>query len=210
MGSLESHCLVVCAAPLGAGVLPRCGSLDNSLIIAADGGYLRCDELGITPSLVLGDFDSAPMPPSTPATFVFPAKKDDTDCLLAVKEGLARGCRTFTLLGCTGGRLDHTLSAIQVLVYLTVAGASGRILDAEHMLTVLTGGQSLTLTRGGHYFSLFSLGDRCTGVTLVGAAYPLTNATLENSFPLGTSNQIVAETVHITVSAGTLLVVEVF
>lgn len=210
MGAVEAKCCIVGARELTATTLARCGDCTHGLIIAADGGYLRCAALGLTPHLILGDFDSAPMPPAHSGLQVFPSHKDDTDCMLAAKEGLARGCTDFTLLGCTGGRLDHTIANIQTLVWLTNHGCRARMVDDYHLLTVLNGGgPPLRVENTGGYLSLFALGERCTGVTLTGVDYPLENALLENSFPLGVSNRIVGASCEVTLDAGTLLVMTV-
>lgn len=202
------NCLVVCAMPVFPAVLGRLGGFSPDLTIAADGGYLRCAELGLTPDLILGDFDSAPEPVDGSAV-VYPAHKDDTDCMLAVKEGFSRGCRDFLLIGCTGGRLDHTLAAIHTLNWLVEHGAHGTIVDEQHFLTVLDSGGQLKLPYGCEYLSVFSLGDCCTGVTLGGVAYPLDDYTLTNTFPLGVSNKITEEHCHISLKTGRLLVMTV-
>ena len=44
-------------------------------------------------------------------------EKDDSDMMLAVKEGIARGYEDFVLLGATGGRFDHTLANLQTVAY---------------------------------------------------------------------------------------------
>ena len=62
--------------------------------IAADAGLLLCQKLGIEPDLVIGDFDSMPQPENEPTVRV-PVEKDDTDSMLAIREGLARGCTEF-------------------------------------------------------------------------------------------------------------------
>lgn len=210
MGAVtDKNCLIVGAGEFTADALARCGSTDRSFIIAADGGYLRCAALGITPDLILGDFDSAPMPPESGKTQVFPAHKDDTDCMLAAKEGLSRGYTDFTLTGCMGGRLDHTIANIQTLVYLVNHGCRARMVDARHILTVMGGNSALRVENNGDYLSLFSLGNRCTGVTLRGVEYPLCGAVLENSFPLGVSNHISADFCEITIETGTLLIMTV-
>jgi len=208
MGAVKQNksCLIVGAAAVTPGALLRCGDLSGHLIIAADGGYLRCRELGLTPTLILGDFDSAPMPETTAETQVFPAHKDDTDCMLAAKEGLNRGCTRFTILGGLGGRLDHTMANIQTLVYLVSHGCTARLLDEQQQLTVLMGDCTAEAEGKDVFLSLFSLGDRCTGVTLHSVEYPLTDAVLENSFPLGVSNRILGGRCQISLKTGTLLV----
>ena len=60
--------------------------------------------------------------------------------------------------------------------------------------------------RDGWYFSMLSLSDTCTGVTITGTKYCLQNGILHANFPLGISNEIVAEQAEISLQTGTLLV----
>jgi thiamine pyrophosphokinase len=57
------------------------------------------------------------------------------------------------------------------------------------------------------YVSVFSLSETSTGVTLKGLKYPLDRATLQNSFPLGTSNEFLGSPASVEVEDGTLLIV---
>ncbi len=97
--------------------------------IAADAGLLLCRKLGIEPDLIIGDFDSMPQPKDEPCVRV-PVEKDDTDTMLALREGLAHGCTEFYFYGATGGRrLDHTLANLQSLAFLRRHGARGYALS---------------------------------------------------------------------------------
>ena len=83
----------------------------DDLIIAADAGYRTCQNIGITPNILLGDFDSMPAPETTAHTIHLPVEKDDTDTLAAVRVALEHGCEEVHIYGGTGGsRLDHTLA----------------------------------------------------------------------------------------------------
>ena len=55
-------------------------------------------------------------------TITFPPQKDDTDMCLAAKEGFEHGYDTFLIYGGTGGRMDHTLSNIQLLSWIANHG----------------------------------------------------------------------------------------
>ena len=86
------------------GAMP-CGSTEKlekgDLLIAADGGYAYLQ--GQKPDLVVGDFDSLGYVPEGEQIIRHPVQKDDTDMLLAVREGLKRGYRKFVLYGGIGG-----------------------------------------------------------------------------------------------------------
>lgn len=175
--------------------------------IAADAGQLLCEKLRIVPDLVIGDFDSAPKPKDAPCVTV-PVEKDDTDTMLAVKEGLRRGCTAFYLYGATGGaRLDHTLANLQTLAYLRRHGARGYLYDRDFCYTVIEN-EELTIAQTVPWglLSLFALGERADGVTLCGVQYPATDATITNDFPLGVSNHITAPSATVGVKNGLLLV----
>ena len=62
----------------------------GDLVLAADAGYLACRQAGITPDLLLGDFDSMDQPADFDHVCRVPVEKDDTDTMLAVKTGLER------------------------------------------------------------------------------------------------------------------------
>lgn len=72
----------------------------GDLLIAADGGLAHLSRRGLTPHLVVGDFDSLGWTPEGDNVLRHPAEKDDTDTMLAVRTGLERGHRDFLLLGC--------------------------------------------------------------------------------------------------------------
>lgn len=180
----------------------------GDLVIAADAGYRSCREVGVVPDLLLGDFDSMDQPEDFANVQRSPVEKDDTDTMLAVKTGLDRGCREFHLYGGTGGkRLDHTLANLQTLLYLRRRGARGYLYDDDFVWTALEN-ESFTVERTVEWglFSAFCLGDRAEGVDEEGFQYPLRDAVLTPSFPLGVSNHIMEPRARITVRKGALLV----
>ena len=93
-------------------------NLSFDCVIACDRGYLHARKMGIRPDLIIGDFDSAPFPDVSVPVESYPARKDDTDTMLAVKHGLLKGFDRFVILGALGGRLDHTIANLSVLEYL--------------------------------------------------------------------------------------------
>lgn len=180
----------------------------GDFVIAADGGWRVCRELGITPDLLLGDFDSLGQVPDFAHILRLPVEKDDTDMVRAVKEGLARGEREFHLLGGMGGqRSDHTIANMQTLAYLTVHGARGWLYGDGERYTAICGGETLELeARESGILSVFCLGADAEGVTIQGAQYELENAELTAFFPLGVSNHFVGRAVRVSVDSGCLLI----
>lgn len=177
-------------------------------IIAADAGYRTCQAAGIVPDLVLGDFDSMEEPANFPSVLRLPVEKDDTDTMLAIKQGLDKGCEEFFLYGATGGkRLDHTLANFQALFYLRRHGARGWMYDNDFLWTVLEN-EELTIRKEVEWglFSAFCLGDRAEGVDEIGFQYPLQNHVLLPDIALGVSNHIMEPEALIRVRRGALAV----
>ena len=171
-------------------------------------GATRERQAGVTPDLVLGDFDSMPAAEAPAGSIRVPVEKDDTDSMLALRAGLERGCREFHIYGGTGGaRLDHTLANLQALAFLCRRGARGYLYDRDFVYTVIEN-ETLTLEQTVPWglVSLFSLGDRAEQVTLTGLQYPLSDGELRCDFPLGVSNHMAADRAVITVGRGPLLV----
>lgn len=195
-------CVIFCAAEFDALAEPL-GPEDY--VIAADGGLKHTQALGIVPNEILGDFDSLGYVPE--GAEVFPAEKDDTDAMLAVRRGLALGYREFLLYGgMDGPRLDHTIANFQALQYLADHGAAGCLVGTRYIAAVVKNG-SIAFPAGAEgILSVFCLGPDAHGVTLEGLRYPVKDGTLSGGFPLGVSNHFTGAGARVTVSRGSLLV----
>ncbi len=193
---------------------------ENDFVIAADAGLRYLEQVGIPADLVIGDFDTLEEIPTGANVVRLSCEKDDTDMLAAV-----RG---------TGGRIDHTLANLQVLAYLAGNGMQGflhcpqnvllRPVDKklkncgynkmpqntpkqESVITAITDGELSFLPVSYGYISVFSYSEKAEGVYLQGLKYPLENAALTNTFPIGTSNEFIGKKSRIAVKSGTLMVV---
>ena len=196
-------CVIFCAAGFDGLAAPI---ENNDIVIAADGGLLHTQRLGITPDVILGDFDSLGFVPE--GANVFPVEKDDTDAMLAVRRGLAMGCREFLLYGSLDGkRLDHTVANFQTLQFLADHGAVGYLIGADHMVTVLKNGTLSFPPDADGILSVFCLGADATGVNIEGLQYILKDGTLSPGFPLGVSNHFIGSTARISVKHGSLLLI---
>ena len=206
--SEKKRCVIVGGADIGDYARVKQYLREDDAVVFCDSGLKHMEALGVKPALIVGDFDSHCNPHLDVETIVLPCEKDDTDTMLALREGLRRGCDTFYLYGATGGaRLDHTLANLQSLAFLLRHGARGYLYDRDFVYTVIEN-ETLALEREVDWgiVSLFSMGDRAEHITLEGLQYPLTDGTIDCGFPLGVSNHIVAPTARITVGRGPLLV----
>lgn len=198
---MEKVCCIIGAMEPGELTLPA-----EALVIAADGGLAHLERRGLTPDLIVGDFDSLGWAPEGPNVIRHPVEKDDTDMMLAVKTGLARGCRKFLLYGGLGGRLDHAYANLQTLAWLAERGAQGWLLGSGMAATVIRNGRLDFAAGRRGTISVFCPNGEARGVDLKGLYYPLENAVLTSGFPLGVSNQFTGEPASVSVREGTLLV----
>ena len=161
----------------------------GAYVIAADGGLDHTRELGIVPDVVVGDFDSLEgrAPRIDVRTIALPALKDDPDMLSALKVGWSAGCREFHVYGGLGGRIDHTISGIQLMALLARHGASGYLYGDGLIVTAIT--------------------DGTLGVNEPGLKYELKDSTLTNTVVQGVSNEFRdGVDAAISVKRGTLIV----
>ena len=195
-------CIIFCAADFHGLVAPIA---KDDFIIAADGGLVHTEKLGIVPNGILGDFDSLGYTPE--GSTVFPVEKDDTDAMLAVRKGLELGYREFILYGSLDGpRLDHTVANFQTLQFLSDHGAYGYLIGKDYMVTTVKDGTLRFSADCTGIFSVFCIGQDAEGVTIRGGKYDAENVTLSAGFPLGVSNHFEAKEVTVSVNKGSLLV----
>ena len=180
----------------------------DAFVIACDRGYEYCVRSGIKPDLVIGDFDSCSgqVAEGVPVQRL-PCEKDDTDTMSAVRFALGAGYREVQLFCALGGRLDHTLANLQTLCFAAREGAFAAADSPDTRIFALRDGKLRLPRREGFALSVFAAQD-CCRVSLEGVKYPLNDAEITNTFPIGVSNEWTADEAVITVLEGTLLIVE--
>lgn len=185
----------------------------NDLIICADGGSEHALKAGITPNVIVGDFDSAS--PETVAVFKeqdipfieYPTVKDKTDTELAIDYAVAKGYNEILLLGCFGSRVDHTLANIMLLASLAQKGIKVWAVDENNDLYVCLDNVEI-LGEPGDYVSLIPLTAEVIGVTTHNLAYKLENATLSLGSTLPLSNRLSQTKGIVEIKDGILLVIK--
>jgi len=182
------------------------------LIVAADGAAAWLVARGRPPDVLVGDMDS--VDPALVARLSargcrlvrHPAHKDETDTELAVREAVALGARRITLLGALGGRVDHAVANIMLLLTPALAGVETVLFDGRSWLCVIR--NSLTLAGGpGDVLSLIPLGGDAEGVVTEGLEYPLRNEVLALGPARGVSNVFLGDHARVSLRRGALLAV---
>ena len=194
-------CVIFCAGGFD-GLIEPLGKAD--FVIAADGGLVHLQKLNISPDGVLGDFDSLGYVPQNAK--VFPVEKDDTDAMLAVRQGLRLGYKDFILYGSLDGeRLDHTVANFQTLQYLADNGARGVCVGKRYIAAVIKN-ETVTFPETARgILSVFCMGADARGVSIAGTKYEAENITLTAGFPLGVSNHFEGKEATVAVKDGSLL-----
>ena len=195
-------CYICCALDCKIDINPD----KSDLVIGADRGYLVLEKNGITPDIVLGDFDSFNGEISCENIIRFPIKKDYTDSQLAIEHAIQKGYKKIQIYGAIGGALDHTIANISLLAYYSKQGIDIVFFDGENALFAITDSKIEFSPSAQGRISVFSFNDKAFGVFEKGLLYELDNAILENQFSLGVSNEFVKEKSEISVEKGTLII----
>jgi thiamine pyrophosphokinase len=188
---------------------------DRLLVVAADGGAIKAESIGLQPDVVVGDADSLTgdeverLRAAGAEVIVHPRAKDQSDSELAVREALGRGATSLLIVGAFGGRrLEHTLANVLLLSMPELAKVDVSLADGASTLRVVQDGGRLTVAgRPTEFVSLLPLSDRVTGVTTDGLAYALSDATLTQGPTRGLSNEMLADEAAVMVGSGRLAVV---
>lgn len=200
------RCVIICASPYYQGDFIKNEIQEDDFVICADGGYDIAKEVGITPSLIAGDFDSSRLTvPSGGNVIALPVEKDDTDSFFCAKYAVRQGYKDLLLLGATGCRIDHMYANFALLQYVYRKGCSGVIKD-RHSAVYYTEG-SLTIHCKGKTVSVLPYGCANAEVTLRGFKYKADRLKMESFFPIGASNIATEEGSTVQVHSGGVLVI---
>ena len=184
---------------------------EDDLIICADGGANYAFELGVMPSMIIGDMDS--ILPEVKEYFLnsgveinqYPRRKDFTDTQIALNIAEKAGADEIIQLGTLGKRPDHTLTNI----YSGIEFAR-RNIQISHFspdCTIYLVTKELEISgHAGDTVSILTLTEKSSGVTLTGFEYPLDNVVLDISQPHTVSNVLTEDKGRIRVAEGVLTV----
>jgi thiamine pyrophosphokinase len=193
-------------------------------LICADGGGNHALQAGRLPEVLIGDLDSI-----TPKNLElcrqkkvhiqqFPREKDETDLELALEyavtqlklqsisqESSSLEAHTLWLYAATGGRVDHLLGNLALLLNFLKRGYSIHIKDPLHEIYLLQGREVLK-GQAHQEISLIPVTEKAR-VTTEGLYYPLHGDVILQDSPRGISNVFLGEEAVVQVDEGIVLLV---
>ena len=207
-GNAGRRAVIIGGAPVADYALVREFLRPDDFFIYCDSGLIHRDGLGAAPDLVIGDFDSHENPHLSAETIVLPRAKDDTDTFYAAKEAVRRGFEEFLLLGVIGGRLDHTMANLSILLWLYRRGKRAAALDDYSELEIVGSGPAYIPDRYP-YFSLLCVDGPASGISVRNAKFPLEDGVIVPEYQYGVSNEVLpGRTAEVSVREGCLLLIK--
>lgn len=199
-------CLIVCGAPIGDYESIRRCLPSDAYNIFCDCGLRHAEKLGLTPDLIVGDFDSYDKPDTETETIVLPREKDDTDSVYAVRQALTRGFDDITLVGAIGARFDHSFGNISILIRLDKLGIPARIIDDYSEMEIVS--KHGEVKDCYPFFSVLNIDGTPHGITVKNAKWELDNAEITPEYQYGVSNEVTpGKTAEISVREGHVLLI---
>jgi thiamine pyrophosphokinase len=182
----------------------------EDVLIGADGGTHHILDLGLLPSIVIGDLDSLSenhlniLTEAGVRILQYPVDKDHTDLELVFDYVVNTGYQSILVLAAFGGRLDQTLSNLALLTRPDLLKLDVRMHDGNEEAFFI---QREGLVRGmaGDSVSLLPWGNAVIGITTGGLRWPLIGETLYPHKTRGISNEMLGEQATIKFDSGLLL-----
>ncbi len=190
-------------------------SAGDPVIICADGAARRIRELGRVPDLIVGDMDSVDedtlryFEAKGSRIIRHPGDKDETDTQLALECAFEMSPDQIRIFGALGGRIDHMLANISLLVMCAKRGVDAKIVDRDCELLVIDRACVIN-GREGETVSLIPMSSDVRGITLEGFRYALSDGLMEIGKPYGVSNRLTGTRGTISVKSGYLLIIRQF
>ena len=191
----------------------------QDLVIVADLGAQHALSWDWPVHILVGDLDSLPEVLATglqragTQTLVAPREKNETDTELALNRALTYGPEEVILCGALGGRVDHLLANVSLLLRADVAATRLVLADGPATVRLLrntqreTAAQAWLTGAAGDLVSLLPWGGDAEGITTEGLYYPLRDETLWLGSARGISNVMLGSRAGVSLRYGALLIV---
>lgn len=191
-------------------------SSENDIWVGVDRGVYTLINKNIKPAIAFGDFDSVSkeelqvIEGHVKEMKRYKPEKNETDMELALNWAIKQEPVLIRIFGATGGRLDHLLANVHLLVK--------PVLEENHVNIVLIDNQNILSLKGPgsykiekradeKYISFVPLTLDVKGITLRGFKYPLKNRHISIGSTLCISNELISDYGTFSFSEGILLVI---
>ncbi|MDE5604239.1 MAG: thiamine diphosphokinase [Eubacterium sp.] len=207
MGNKKVKCMIVSGAPDDDYEFLKEKLNENAYIIAADSGYLKCVQVGVVPNLIMGDFDSSPIPEIKTEIIRLPAEKDFTDTFYCLRKAIELGFEEIEILCAIGNRADHNYSNMLCLDYCLKNKVKCSIINRRNKLQLVD--KEIVIDDCVYkYFSLFAFLGAVQGLSINGAYYELDCVDMMPYEQYAQSNCFKGVPVKISVQKGVILLIQ--
>lgn len=182
-------------------------------IICADNGMKHARYLGVSPNLIVGDFDSTPgedlqyFKAQNILIETLSEIKDETDTEIALDRAIEAGAKQVDIYGGVGTRLDHSLANVHLLYKALKQGVTARLINPYNTVYLIDKFIEIS-GQNGDIVSLLPFSLVVEGVHTINLGYPLKDGRLVAGKPLGVSNYMLSEKAAISIEQGLLLVIQ--
>ncbi|WP_099224297.1 thiamine diphosphokinase [Listeria costaricensis] len=168
---------------------------EAAIWLGVDRGAIRLLKRSITPDKAMGDFDSitkaelADLKKKVADVELFPAEKDETDTEIGLGWALKQAPDKIRIFGATGGRIDHLLVNLMMLLKPRFKQAIPlvEIIDRYNYIRMYEPGTYQVQKRPEMKYVAFTTMTDVTGLTLRGFKYPLEEADYPAGSPLSSN-----------------------
>ena len=187
----------------------------DAYVIAADSGYAHAIAMGFVPNELVGDMDSITSVDLTDARdsniliTEYPTDKDLTDTEIAIASAIARHSTHITVVSGGGDRFDHVLAMVHSLASCALTIDTTLLVGTARVSYVSSAREFRLESQAGNIISLIPIGGAAT-VSTNGLQWELDNDTLQSFASRGVSNIAIGESITISVTDGSLAVIEPF
>lgn len=189
-----------------------------SAVVCADRGYTHALTLGLTPTLLVGDFDSLAQHQVDEARAsgvlveLHPTDKDATDLEIALDRAVESAV-TGTVITVVATpdlteRIDHLLAQLGLLASPKYAHVAITAWFGEAFVAIVQPHTDVEV-RGteGELVTIIPIGGDATGVTTSGLRYPLANESLSPFATRGVSNILASSPASVRIASGVAAVI---
>ncbi|MFP7296087.1 thiamine diphosphokinase [Neobacillus niacini] len=189
---------------------------ENEVWIGVDRGVYSLIKMNIIPKIAFGDFDSvsddeyAVIEEHVRYMKKYKPEKNETDMELALNWAIKQNPDFIRVFGASGGRLDHFLANVQLLVKPLLEDNHVEIflIDHQNILSLKGPGSYKMRKRADKkYVSFVPLTLDVKELTLKGFKYPLEDRHITIGSTLCISNELISDNGTFSFSEGILLVI---